>query len=184
DQRFISRCHLGGFETMRVLIVEDDPHMRKNLHEALARAEFSIDTAKNGREALSLADKKPYDLILLDVMMPGLDGYSVLKTLRQEGHEAAIFMITGMGAIDDRLRGFNDGADDYVVKPFSIAELMARIAAVMRRIKKSEHVLTVGELRLDIKNGQVERSGRMILLRRKECELLEYFMCHAGEVLS
>jgi two-component system, OmpR family, copper resistance phosphate regulon response regulator CusR len=169
---------------MRVLVVEDDADLRKNLKAVLLREEYLIDTAKDGKEALQMARAKPYDLILLDILMPGIDGYTVLKSLREEGHEAAIFMVTALGSERDRLKGFDNGADDYVVKPFSIEELMARIRAAMRRMKKTAGVLEVGDLRLDVVKGQVERQGKTIPLRKKECELLEYLMCHPGEVLS
>jgi two-component system copper resistance phosphate regulon response regulator CusR len=169
---------------MRVLVVEDDTDLRKNLKTVLVREEYLVDTAKDGKDALQMARAKPYDLILLDILMPGIDGYTVLKSLREEGHEAAIFMVTALGSERDRLKGFDHGADDYVVKPFSIEELIARIRVATRRSRKTTGVLAVGDLRLDIAKGQVERQGKVIALRKKECEVLEYLMCHAGEVLS
>lgn len=174
---------------MRVLVVEDDKELNNFIRTALKREGFSVDPASNGKEALLFAQTEEYDVILLDVMMPGLNGLAVLKELRKKGDPVAILMVTSQGGEHDKLAGLNSGADDYLVKPFLISELIARIRAVMRRRQATATdmaptALRHGDVKMDLVKRIVEVRGKRVELTKKEFELLECFLRHPEEVLS
>lgn len=170
---------------MRVLVVEDDKELNNFIRAALKREGFVVDQANDGKTALERAEGVEYDVVLLDVVMPELDGLSVLKQLRKKGHPAAILMVTSQSHERDKLAGLNSGADDYIVKPFLVSELVARIRAVLRRHSdQPSTLLTAGNLRLDLIKHTVELKGKPIELTKKEFELLEYFMRRPGQVLT
>jgi DNA-binding response OmpR family regulator len=173
---------------MRVLVVEDDKELSQFTRGALKREGFATDHAANGRDAVELATETDYDVILLDVNMPEMDGLSVLKELRKKGHEAAILMVTSQGHERDKLAGLNNGADDYITKPFLVTELIARIRAVVRRRQPgtggSSTVLKEGDICLDLIKHRVEVKKKPVELTKKEFELLELFMRHPNQLLS
>ena len=176
--------------TVRLLLVEDDRDLREFIQEGLAREGFTLTVSPHGKDALEKAREQEFDAILMDVMMPHLDGLSLLKTLRSEGCTSAILLVTCKGQERDKLAGLNSGADDYIVKPFLMSELIARVRAVLRRTAgEREHaargsVLQTGPLELDLLKRKVRKNGREISLTKKEFDLLECFMRRAGQVLS
>jgi len=175
---------------MRLLLVEDDKDLSEFVQEGLTREGFAVDLAQNGDDALDFANENHYDVILLDVMMPGLDGYAVLKKLRARGHQGAILLVTCKGQERDKLEGLNSGADDYVVKPFLLTELIARVRAVLRRTSKSPQsqtngsLIKVGDLTMDLLKREIKKGGKPIILTKKEFDLLECLMRRPGQVLS
>jgi len=177
-------------DEMRVLIAEDDRRQADFVRQALVREGFIVDYAGNGKDALGLAVDHDYDVILLDVMMPNVDGISVLKKLREDGVKSAIMMVTCQAEENDKLAAFNNGADDYLVKPVMLSELIARIRALLRRTQgqprqgRRPAALEYGCLKLDMMKREVECRGRPLELTKKEFELLEYFITHPGRVLS
>jgi two-component system OmpR family response regulator len=170
---------------MRVLIVEDHPKMAALLRRGLRKEGMATDVAGNGEDALWRAGATEYDAIILDVMLPGIDGFEVCQQLRAEGVWAPILMLTARDAVRDRVTGLDRGADDYLTKPFSYAELLARLRALVRRgAVERPAELRVGGLRLDPARRQVWRGDAEIRLSPKEFSLLETFMRRPGEVLS
>jgi two-component system, OmpR family, response regulator len=170
---------------MRVLVVEDDPKLGPVLVRGLATDAIAADLVTTGREALIRAGATEYTVIVLDVMLPDLDGFQVCRALRADNTFAPVLMLTARDAIDDRVQGLDSGADDYLVKPFSFVELLARVRAMSRRGPIQRTVmLEVGDLRLDSARHQVWRAGTPIDLSRKEYAILEALMRHAGDVLS
>ena len=170
---------------MPVLIVEDDPGVIRFLDQALSEAGYETDTAVTGPDGLGKAIKGDYSLILLDVMLPELDGFSVCRRLRAQGITTPILIITARDAVEDKIEGLDSGADDYIVKPFQLGELLARCRALGRRhAKASSTVLKVADLSLDPGTRKAIRAGKPILLSSTEYSLLEYLMRHTGQVLS
>jgi two-component system OmpR family response regulator len=170
---------------MRVLIVEDELRMASLIRRGLVGEGFAADVAVTGDEALWMAGAQDYDLIVLDVMLPGIDGFETCRRLRAGGVWAPVVMLTARDAVGDRVAGLDSGADDYLVKPFAFAELLARLRALARRGKPERpSVLQVGGLRLDPATRQVSRDSTPIGLSAKEFALLETFMRRPGEVLS
>jgi len=170
---------------MRVLIVEDDLRMASLVRRGLTGEGLAADVAANGEEALWRAQAHPYDAIVLDVMLPGLDGFETCRRLRGAGVWAPVLMLTARDAVEDRVAGLDSGADDYLVKPFAFAELLARLRALARRGEgERPAVLEVGELRLDPATREVWRAGMPVALSAKEFALLECFLRRPGEVLS
>ena len=170
---------------MRVLVVEDDPKLGPVLVRGLATDAIAADLVTTGREAIVRAGATEYTVIVLDVMLPDLDGFQVCRALRQDNTFAPVLMLTARDAIDDRVQGLDSGADDYLVKPFSFVELLARVRAMSRRGPIQRAVmLEVGDLRLDSARHQVWRGDTPIDLSRKEYAILEALMRHAGDVLS
>jgi DNA-binding response OmpR family regulator len=146
---------------------------------------MAADTVRDGEEALSLASDAPYDVIVLDVMLPGRDGFSVAAALRQRKVHTPILMLTGRGGLDDRVKGLEVGADDYVVKPFALRELVARLRALCRRhLPDRGAVLTAGSLRLDTAAHRLLAGEREVVLTAKEFAILEFFMLHRGQLLT
>ena len=171
---------------MRVLIVEDERRMASYIGRALSEEAFSVDIATDGAEGLELARTHEYDAIVLDLMLPKVDGLSVCRTLRCEGRQTPVLILSARDMLEDRVRGLDAGADDYLVKPFAMVELSARLRAMQRRRQAggARVVLTVGDLEMDPSTRAVHRSGRAIPVTAKEYALLEYFMRRAGAVLT
>jgi DNA-binding response OmpR family regulator len=170
---------------MRVLLVEDDVGITLFIRQGLTEAGFATDVAANGREAIEYAIAAEYDLILLDVMLPLLDGISVLKSLRQKGLQTPVLLLTAMDTVNDRVLGLDAGADDYLTKPFDFTELLARMRALLRRPPlQTDVLLQVGDLVMDTAQRLVKRAGRLIELSPREYSLLEYLMRNPNHVLS
>jgi two-component system OmpR family response regulator len=171
---------------MKILVVEDDKATREYLAKGLAEAGHVVDTAANGRDGLFLAAGEPYGLMVVDRMLPGLDGAGIVRTVRAAGVRTPILLLTTMGGIDDRVEGLDAGADDYLVKPFALAELLARLNALARRPPMGAEPtrLRVGDLEMDLLARSVTRAGRRIELQPREFRLLEQLMRHAGQVVT
>jgi two-component system, OmpR family, response regulator len=170
---------------MRALVVEDEPKMAALLRRGLVEDGYAADVAGTGEEALRMARAVPYDAIVLDVMLPGLDGFDVCRQLRSSGVWSPVLLLTARDGVDDRVVGLDAGADDYLIKPFSFAELLARLRALTRRgLSERRTVLEVGSLRLDPATRQVWRKDVQLELSTKEFALLETFMRRPGHVLS
>ncbi len=169
---------------MRVLIVEDEPKTGSYLLKGLAEAGFVADLAANGIDGLHLASTGDYDLVLLDVMLPGLDGWSVMRELRKSRQTPVVFL-TARDEVEQRVKGLELGADDYLVKPFAFSELLARMRSVLRRgPARLPELLQVGGLEIDLRRRRAERDGRRLELTAKEFALLELLAERQGEVLS
>ena len=170
---------------MRVLVVEDELRMASLIRRGLVTEGLSADIARSGEEALVLAQAHEYDAILLDVMLPGINGFETCRRLREDGVWSPVLMLTARDSVEDRVAGLDTGADDYLVKPFAFAELLARLRALVRRgDAERPSVLEVGDLRLDPASREVRRGDEEIRLSAKEFALLETFMRRPGEVLS
>jgi len=171
--------------SMRLLLVEDDPEMAATAAEYLRRTGFSVDCAHTGAAALSALRQHPYEAVILDVRLPDTDGFTLCRALRAMGSSARVLMATARDGIEDRVLGLDLGADDYLVKPYAMAELAARVRALLRRpAEVVGTVLTVGSLQLDTTTRTARRDERVIELTTKEFSVLEVLMRHAGEVLS
>jgi two-component system OmpR family response regulator len=172
-------------DAVRVLIVEDELRMASLIRRGLVGEGIAADTVASGEEALWRAQAHDYDAIVLDVMLPGLNGFETCRRLRTDGVWVPVLMLTARDAVSDRVAGLDSGADDYLSKPFAFAELLARLRALARRGDRDRPaVLEVGDLRLDPATREVSRDGREIRLSAKEFALLEIFMRRPGEVLS
>jgi two-component system OmpR family response regulator len=170
---------------VRVLVVEDEVKLASLIRKALREQGMLTDVAINGEDALWMAAAAPYDVLVLDVNLPGLDGFEVCHRLRLDGVRTPILMLTARDGVDDRITGLDTGADDYVVKPFDFNELFARVRALARRgPAERAPTLTVGDLSLDVATHTVTRAGVEIPLSTKELQLLEVFMLRPGQVLS
>jgi two-component system OmpR family response regulator len=170
---------------MRVLVIEDESRMAGLLKRALQEEGHAVDVAADGQEGLWLATENAYTAIVLDVMLPGLDGFGVCQRLRESGSWVPVLMLTARDAVGDRVRGLDAGADDYLVKPFSLLELAARLRALARRDDRSRPViLAEGDLRLDPAGKRAWRAGTELRLSPKEFALLEFFLRHPGRLLT
>ena len=170
---------------MRALVVEDYAPLRTAVQEGLTEAGFAVDVATNGEEGLWLAEQNPYDVVVLDIMLPKLDGIEVLKRLRRAGSKHAVLLLTAKDTVEDRVRGLDAGADDYLVKPFAFAELLARVRAlVRRRYDAKDPTVRVGDLEVDTAARAVRRAGTAIALSAREYALLEYLALRAGEIVT
>ena len=170
---------------MKILIVEDEPKISDYLQQGLSEAGFVVDLARNGLDGHHLAMTEPYDLIILDIMLPDIDGWRILKAIREAGATVPVLFLTARDSVDDRVKGLELGADDYLVKPFAFAELLARVRTLLRRNTTSplETNLRVADLELDLMRRRVSRSGKRIKLTAKEFALLELLLRHQDEVL-
>lgn len=170
---------------MRILVVEDEAGIAGFIRQGLSEAGYAVDVVGDGREGLHYALDIDYDALVLDVMLPGLDGLRLIQELRARGRTIPTLLLTARDRLDDRVKGLDAGADDYLVKPFHFAELLARLRALLRRPPlQSGAVLTVGDLRLDLLTRQVRRGDRPIELSPREFTLLEYLMRHPNQVLT
>jgi two-component system OmpR family response regulator len=170
---------------MRVLVVEDNPELGANLRQGLREHGFAVDWIDEGKRGFDYAATGVYDLLILDRMLPGRDGLDLLRGLRARGVSTPAIFLTARGAVGERIEGLDAGADDYLVKPFSFAELLARIRVVLRRGgEAAPAILQVADLRLDPITRTVERAGQRIDLSAKQFTLLGYLMRHAGQVVS
>jgi DNA-binding response OmpR family regulator len=170
---------------MRVLVVEDELKMARAIRRGLEQEAFAVDVALNGEDALHQATEHEYDAVVLDVMLPELDGFDVCAALRSRGRWVPVLMVTARDALEDRIKGLDVGADDYLVKPFAFGELLARLRALIRRGGSDRPaVLEVGDLTLDPAAHRVERAGHVVDLSAREFALLEYLMRHPGQVVS
>ena len=170
---------------MRILVVEDDPRLGASLKKGLEGNHYAVDLVANGDDALLMALATPYDLLILDVLLPGLNGLDVCKQLREQERTLPILLLTALGEVDHRVKGLDQGADDYLVKPFSFSELEARVRALLRRgapIKVP--TLRFMDIVLDTRTHEVHRGDRLVVLGNKEYALLEFFMRHPHQVLS
>jgi two-component system copper resistance phosphate regulon response regulator CusR len=170
---------------MRILIVEDEAKIAAFLRKGLAESGFVVDVADRGDEGLQLARAVAYDLVILDVMLPHADGWTILKALRQEGRHMPVLFLTARDAVEDRVKGFELGADDYLVKPFAFSELLARIRSILRRgPARQADTVRVGDLEVDVIRHRASRAGQRLDLTPKEFALLSLLARRAGEVLS
>ncbi|MBZ0071116.1 MAG: heavy metal response regulator transcription factor [Gammaproteobacteria bacterium] len=169
---------------MKILIVEDEQKTGDYLKQGLSEAGFVVDLVRDGLDGVQLGLTEPYDLIILDVMLPGIDGWQVLQSLRRAGQETPVIFLTARDQVGDRVKGLELGADDYLVKPFSFAELLARVRTLLRRGRYTEpSVLSAADLELDLLTRRASRGGTRIDLTAKEFALLELLLRRQGEVL-
>jgi two-component system, OmpR family, response regulator MprA len=182
DQAVVTQAAAAG--AARLLVVDDDPDVRDSLERALRLAGYAVTTAVHGADALDCLARSPVDLIVLDVLMPMVDGFDACRMLRQRGDATPIMVLTARDAVDDRVTGLEAGADDYLVKPFALRELLARVRALLRRSQAPHDVLGYADLTLDLTTRTVTRGGRLIPLTRTEFGLLELLLRNAGHVLS
>lgn len=170
---------------MRILLVEDDAKVASFVRRGLVQEGFAVDISADGRDAFHQAVHEPYDLIVLDILIPFMDGFEVLEQIRKQGCLMPILMLSAKDGVEDRVRALNGGADDYLVKPFSFDELTARLRALLRRhLDVEQSVLRVGDLEMNLSDRKVTRSGRRINLTPKEFSLLEYLVHNRGNVLT
>jgi DNA-binding response OmpR family regulator len=170
---------------MRVLLVEDEVKMSAFLKQGLEEQRYAVDIADNGEDALHWALNFPYDVLILDVMLPGINGMELCQMLRNRRIQISVLILTARDSVDDRVKGLDSGANDYLVKPFAFRELLARLRALTRRdTPHAASVLVVGELQLDTVTHTARRAGKTIELTAKEYELLEFLMLHPHQVLS
>ena len=171
---------------MHILLVEDDPQMAEYLRKALVEAGAAVDRAADGREGLLMAAGSDYDVLILDRMLPGLDGLAIVRTLRASGNHTPVLFLSALGDVDDRVEGLRAGGDDYLIKPFAFSELQARVEALLRRgaAEAPETRLRVADLEMDLLKREVTRAGHSIQLQPREFRLLECLMRHAGQVVT
>jgi DNA-binding response OmpR family regulator len=172
---------------MRLLVIEDELPMRTALVETLKAEGYRVMSAEDGLSGLELACTEPFDLVLLDVMMPNMDGYAVCKELRKRGRDVPVLMLTAKGRIDDRVEGLDSGADDYLVKPFSLRELLARVRALLRRKERASEVeteLKIGTALIHFSQRRLQRGEEIFDLSEKELGMLRLLIAHRGETVS
>ncbi|MCA9927123.1 MAG: response regulator transcription factor [Anaerolineales bacterium] len=170
---------------MRILVVEDEPSIANFVCQGLTEAGHAVDQAWNGREGLDYALAADYDVLVLDIMLPQMDGLSLLQELRYRGNKTPTLMLTARDTVEDRVAGLDTGADDYLVKPFAFPELLARVRALLRRPPlQTGTILQVGDLEMDTARREVKRNGRFIDLSPREYAVLEYLMRHPNQVLT
>lgn len=169
---------------MRILVVEDEPRLLRNLAKALREEDYAVDTAETGDDGLFKAETYDYDAVVLDVMLPGLDGWTVLDRLRAQ-KRTPVLMLTARDAPADRVRGLDNGADDYLIKPFDLMELLARLRALIRRAAGQGHShIKLGDVVLDTRARLVTTAGQAVTLTAREFAILEYLALHRGKVVT
>jgi two-component system, OmpR family, copper resistance phosphate regulon response regulator CusR len=170
---------------VRVLVIEDEQKVARALREGLESEHYQVEVSASGEDGFFRAVSKPFDLIILDLMLPGRSGLEILSTLRRQGHRTPVLVLTAKDAVQDRVVGLDSGADDYLVKPFAFAELLARLRALIRRGRPAEtQRLRVADLEMDLVSRQAARGGEAIELTAREFDLLEYLLRHEGELVS
>jgi two-component system OmpR family response regulator len=172
---------------MRVLLVEDDPEVSSYLQKGLREQGYNVDSALDGKDGLFLANSEDYDVMIIDRMLPALDGLTIVKSVRAAGKNTPMLVLSALGEVDDRVEGLRAGGDDYLTKPFAFSELLARLDALARRNRQSpaaETTLRVADLELDQLTRVVKRGGKIIELQPREYRLLEYLMENAGRVVT
>ena len=173
---------------VRVLLVEDEPAVSMTLTDLLAGEGYDVETAADGRSGLARAANEPFDVVLLDVMLPGMNGFDVCRELRRMGRDVAILMLTARGQLTDRVVGLKLGADDYLTKPFEPPELLARVEALLRRVRKqglpAVATFQFGDVSVDFERGDARKNGAPVPLAAKEFELLRYLVNRRGKVVS
>jgi two-component system OmpR family response regulator len=173
---------------VRVLVIEDDKDVASFLRKGLAQAGYNVDHADNGKDGLFLATTEPYDALIVDRMLPGVDGLTIIRTLRASEKATPVLILSALGEVDDRVKGLKAGGDDYLVKPFAFSELQARLEALVRRAKAGTEAtstsLKVADLELDLLRREARRGGTPIDLQPREFQLLEFLMRHAGQVVT
>lgn len=170
---------------MRILVVDDEPYLTDLLNKALKEEGYSVDIAQNSIDGMECAKMNVYDVIILDIMLPEIDGIQILKNLRNMNINTPILMLTAKDALDDKVKGLDTGADDYMTKPFELSELTARIRALLRREQPSKSpILKIADLEVNTLTHDVRRGGKTITLTSKEYSLLEYMMRNSGRVLT
>ncbi|MEJ2657132.1 MAG: response regulator transcription factor [Desulfobacterales bacterium] len=170
---------------MKILVVDDEPDLLEQLQETLANQNYNVDTADDGESALDKLFDNPYDLIILDIMLPKVDGLSILKEIRKANFKTPVLMLTAKGAVEEKIKGLDYGADDYLAKPFAIAELMARIRSLLRRT--SDHrdpLLTISDVSLNTKTRQITKKGIIVELTPKEFSILEFLLYNKNRAIS
>jgi DNA-binding response OmpR family regulator len=170
---------------MRILIIEDEHKIANSIKRGLEQENFAVDVSYDGIQGYDFATSEEHDVIILDLMLPGMDGVTICKKLREEGNHTPIIMLTAKGSLDNKVEGLNAGADDYLVKPFAFEELLARVRALSRRPQvKLDSKLKVGDLELDSISFVVTRADKNIVLSRKEFALLEFLLRNAGKIIN
>ena len=173
---------------MRILVVEDDKDVASFIRKGLEQAGCNVDLADDGKDGLLLATTETYDAMIVDRMLPGVDGLTLIRTLRASDNQTPVLILSALGEVDDRVRGLKAGGDDYLVKPFAFSELLARIEALVRRAQSGTEqqitVLRVADLELDLLRREARRGREKIDLQPREFQLLEFLMRHAGQVVT
>ncbi len=170
---------------MRVLVVEDEPDLLSVISQSLREEGYDVDIAADGREGLFKAQGGQYDALVLDLMLPRLDGFGVLRELRKASQSVPVLVLTARDALPDRVRGLDSGADDYLTKPFELPELLARLRALIRRSAgKPSSMIEVGDVRIDTAGKRVEKAGQVVALTAREYSLVEFLALHRGELVS
>jgi heavy metal response regulator len=170
---------------MRILVVEDEPKVASFIRRALEAEQHAVDVAEDGERGLARALNEPYDLLILDIMLPKRDGVAIVRDLRAHQRTVPVLLLTARASLDDKVAGLDSGADDYLVKPFAVAELLARVRALLRRRSHATSpILTIADLRLDPATREVTRGTQRIELTPKESALLEFFLRNPGRVVS
>jgi len=171
---------------VQILLIEDEHRVAAFIKKALEENNYQVDVCRDGAEAIKQFPAKPYDLLILDVLLPHVNGVEVCRFVRQRDKNVPVLMLTAMGSIDDKVKGLNTGADDYMVKPFHFKELLARIEALLRRktTDDNDNIITLGDITLNTNNNTTERAGKKISLTTKEFALLELLMRNPDKILS
>ena len=180
----LTKMH-GGKSQLRILVVEDEAKVARALREGLEREKYDVVIAPTGEEGFFLVNAEEFDLVILDLMLPGRDGLQVLSTLRKRGLQTPVLILTARDAIEDRVQGLDSGADDYLVKPFAFPELLARVRARLRRGRSEQAAhLKLADLEMDVISRKVRKRGRQLELTAREFELLEYLLRHKEQIVS
>ncbi len=170
---------------MRLLVVEDEKTLAKLIKEGLEEEGFSVDLAYNGEDGKFMAENEPFDMIILDIMLPKISGVEILKSMRKKGIKTPVLMLTAKNDVEDKVSALNIGADDYLTKPFSFDELLARIKAVIRRnFNEASNIIEISDLKIDLSTHEVKRANKSVELTAREYALLEYIALNKGKLLT
>jgi two-component system OmpR family response regulator len=172
---------------MRILVIEDDAEVAAYLVKGLKENGYNVDHATDGKEGLLMAASENYDVMVIDRMLPNVDGLTIIKTIRAAGKQTPILILSALAQVDDRVQGLRDGGDDYLTKPFAFSELLARLEALLRRAAQTTETETffrIGDLEMDLLTRVVKRNGQVVDLQPREFRLLEYLIRHAGQVVT